>query len=330
MSPLASPGETPRVTVFIPTWNGGELFEEVLRELEHQDTPWPYEIFCIDSGSVDGTVERLLRHPVRLVQIPNSEFDHGMTRNRAIRESRGEVVVLTVQDATPASRDWLRSMVSHFEDPEVAGVYCHQIPRKDCSPFLRERLKTWLPGAGAPEVRQVKSKDAFWKELDHIQRWRTIAFDNVASAMRRSIALEHPIPRRRFGEDVTWAKGAILAGYKIVMEPRVAVTHSHQSSIWYEFRRAYLDHQNVNGLVGLRLAPRLRNVFEYSAGQLRHLVRVIWSDKELGFASRLWWMMKAVPFSFTQNLAQYLGPLSNIQGRRGLWKLWDRYVGKGI
>jgi hypothetical protein len=36
--------------------------------------------------------------------------------------------------------------------------------------------------------------------------------------------------------------------------------------------------------------------------------------------------MKVVPFAFTQNLGQFLGPLSNVQGRRGLWRLVDRVM----
>jgi rhamnosyltransferase len=242
-----------------------------------------------------------------------------------VQDARGDVVVLTVQDATPASRDWLRTMVADFEDPEVAGVYCHQIPRPDCSPFLRERLKTWVRGEGQPDVRQVAGPEAFWA-LHPTDRWRKAAFDNVASAVRRSFALEHPFQRRQFGEDVTWAKGAILAGRKIIMEPRVAVIHSHQNSIWYEFKRAYLDHQNINDLFGTRLAPRFRNVFEYTAGATRHLWRVVAEDASLSPGQRFLWLAKVIPFAFTQNLGQFLGPLSNEHGRRGLWRLIDRIM----
>jgi rhamnosyltransferase len=328
--PFAPEDPQPRVTVFIPTFDGGALLGEVLDAVEAQDTSFPFEILVIDSGSRDGTVDRLRRRRLRLIEIPHHEFDHGLTRNRAVLEARGAIVVLTVQDATPASRDWLAVMASHFEDPEVAGVYCHQIPRPDCSPFLRERLRDWVQGGGEPSVRQVRDSQSFWRDLDHIQRWRTIAFDNVASAVRRSTALELPFPRRRFGEDVTWAKQAILAGLKIVMEPRVAVIHSHPCRIWYEFKRAYLDHQNVNSLVGLRLAPRLRNVLEYTAAQSRRLFRVVWEDERLGPLARLQWLLKVVPFAFTQNLGQYLGPLSNVQGRRGFWRIWDRFMGRGV
>ena len=321
----AESGAPPSVTVFIPTWNGGPLFDEVLTEICAQETSFPFEVLAIDSGSRDGTLDLLAKHRVRVIRIPNSEFNHGLTRNRAVKEARGEIVVLTVQDATPATRDWLQTMVMNFEDPEVAGVYCHQVPRPDCSPFLKDRLKAWVRGGGKPSVRQVPTPDAFWA-LHPTQRFLTAAFDNVASAVRRSFALDHQFQRRQFGEDVTWARGAILAGKKIVMEPRVAVIHSHQNSIWYEFKRAYLDHQNLNDLFGLRLMPRLRDVFSFTAFATRNLWRVVSDDTTLTPGQRLAWRAKVIPFAFTQNLGQYLGPMSNIQGRRGLWALWDRIM----
>ena len=117
----AESAEPPRVTVFIPTWNGGPLFDEVLREICAQETAFPFEVLAIDSGSKDGTLDVLAKHRVRVLRIPNSEFNHGLTRNRAVQEARGEIVVLTVQDATPASRDWLATLVADFGDPEVVG-----------------------------------------------------------------------------------------------------------------------------------------------------------------------------------------------------------------
>lgn len=317
----------PHATVFIPTWNGGDLFEEVLQGLVSQETPFPYEILAIDSGSRDGTVERLKRYGVRLLEIPNREFNHGLTRNRAIQEARGGIVLLTVQDATPASDDWLATIVSNFSDPEVAGVYTHQIPRPGCNPFLRIRLRNWVRAGERPIVRSVVSPEEFWK-LKPRDRFQAIAFDNVASAVRRSVALEHPFVKRSFGEDVTWAKSAVLAGYKIVMEPRVAVIHSHDNSILYEFRRVYMDHQNLHDLVGLHAVPTLRTVFQFSASYTRALFRDLWfEEKDLGFADRILWTLRIIPYAFTQNLGQYLGVQSNLQGHRGIWRYLDGLMG---
>ena len=136
--------ERVEVSVFIPTYNGGPLFERVLSGIFDQEIDVPFEVICIDSGSTDETLDIMSRYPVRRIDIDKSEFNHGLTRNRGAKEARGDILILTVQDAVPVGRDWMRTMISNFDDPEVAGVYCHQVPREDCPPFLRDRLKLSL------------------------------------------------------------------------------------------------------------------------------------------------------------------------------------------
>ena len=53
----------PYATVFIPTWNGGPLFERVLDKVLAQKTSFDYEVLVIDSGSKDGTVDAVRRRP---------------------------------------------------------------------------------------------------------------------------------------------------------------------------------------------------------------------------------------------------------------------------
>ena len=312
----------PYVSVFIPTYNGGPLFDRVLQAVFAQRVDFPFEVLCIDSGSRDETLDIIKKHGARLIQIPNSEFNHGLTRNRGAQETRGEVLILLVQDAVPHGSDWMRTFVSNFADPEVAGVYCHQIPHQNCGPFLRDRLKTWVQGEGHPIVKQVADPMAF-ELLSPYERWRTIAFDDVSSAVRRSVVTKLPFQRRQFGEDITWAKGAILAGYKVLMDPRCAVEHSHNNSIWYEFRRAYLDHQNIHNLTGLHLAPNIHRVLEYTGNQAEHLFKVLWQDEGTSVLTKLWWTLKVPSFAFSQNLAQFLGPLSDRKKKRGILRLLD-------
>ena len=319
----------PEVSIFIPTYNGGPLFARVLDTIFAQDVDFEYEVVCIDSGSKDETLDILGRHPVRLIQIPNHEFNHGLTRNRGAREARGRILVLTVQDAVPHGRDWLQTFVSNFDDPEVAGAYCHQIPHANCGPFLRDRLKSWVKGQGEPIVKHCPDGMDFMLQAP-LDRWKTIAFDNVCSAVRRDLIDELPFVRRQFGEDITWAKSAIMAGYKVVMDPRCAVEHSHNNTILYEFRRAYLDHQNIHNLTGLQLAPDIHRVMEYTQSLARHLHRVVWDDDGTNVAEKMWWTAKIPYFAFTQNLAQLLGPMSDRCKKRGLWGFMDRYIRKGI
>ena len=45
------------VSIVIPTKNGGELLERVLKKIFEQKTTYEYEVICVDSGSTDGTIE---------------------------------------------------------------------------------------------------------------------------------------------------------------------------------------------------------------------------------------------------------------------------------
>ena len=92
-----------RASVLIPVKNGGSLLAEVLDAVLAQQTPWPFEVLVIDSGSSDGSVEIARSRGVDVTTIPPQEFSHGGTRNLLARRSRGEFLVFLTQDAKPAS-----------------------------------------------------------------------------------------------------------------------------------------------------------------------------------------------------------------------------------
>ena len=316
-SPVASvPGPEssgPLVSLVLPTWNAGPEFPEILAAMLDQEIPGEMEVVVIDSGSTDGTVEFLRQQPVRLIEIPNQDFNHGLTRNLGIQEAKGEIVALTVQDARPADRHWLRRLLECYEDPEVVGAYSCQVPRPDANPFIKERLSHWAAGQAEPRVQAVESLEAF-ESLAPLEKLSQVAFDNVSSSVRRRVALEIPFRRRQFGEDLDWAHRAILAGHKIVFEPRSRVIHSHNNSIWYEFKRVYLDHQNLHRLFGVATVPNWRDVITCTRLGGRHLRQVVEQDPELAPSDKIWWKAKALPFSLGQNLGQYLGV-------RSVWRL---------
>ena len=174
----------PAVTLFVPTWNAGPEFPEILDLMLGQKLDRPFEMIAIDSGSSDGTVELLERKPVKLVRIPNREFDHGLTRNRGIEMAEGDVVVLATQDARPANDEWMQRLVDCFDDPEVAGAFGKQLPRDDASPMVRFRLENWVAGTADKVVQQFPDPSQFEK-LEPIEKLRAAAFDNVSSAVSK-------------------------------------------------------------------------------------------------------------------------------------------------
>ena len=233
------------VSVIIPTFNGGELFREVLEMVFAQDIDCELEVIVIDSGSSDETLDICAAYPVNLIEIPSASFNHSKTRNLAIERAKGEVCVLTVQDATPLDSRWLHNLIRPMvTDEEVAGVFGQQLSRPATSPLSRCCKMLWYQEWDENWERAAKRSPLSEKEWDGLsteEQKRYSRFDNVNSCLRKSVWQKVPFPDVRYGEDIAWAKKALCAGYGIYWEPEARVYHSHDRSLAYLFKRSYVD-----------------------------------------------------------------------------------------
>jgi rhamnosyltransferase len=224
----------------------------VFERLRPPGGPDAVETVAVDSGSTDGTLELLRRRADRVLTVPPERFDHGLTRNLGIEACRGELVVLLVQDAVPASDGWLAALTGPLrEDAGLAGTYGRQLPRPDAGAITRFYLSRHAASSPAGRVTAIGGHEAFAR-LDPAARLALCAFDNVCACVRRSVWQAHPFQPTPIAEDVEWAREVLLAGYRLAYVPEAAVVHSHERSVAYEFRRTYLVHRRLRALFGLR------------------------------------------------------------------------------
>lgn len=325
-----------RVSLVIPTWNGGARFRELLEVLAEQDLEGGFELVVIDSGSSDGTAETAARAGARVERIPQAEFNHGATRNRGIALTRGELVALLTQDAIPMGAAYLRHLVQPFdENPRIDGVYARQFPRPDCDPLLAERLRTWSAARSERELKLFAPGDpeasrALFERLPALERYLSCAFDNVASALRRSTWERIPLPARTFGEDVAWAREVLLAGGAIAFEPRASVEHSHRIRMLREFKRIYADHRNLYELFELRNVPSWRAVRSGWRWQIDHYAELL-QDAGLTPSQRRFWRAYSIPYALLETTAQFLGARSHWKTRQSaFWRWADHRIRQGI
>jgi rhamnosyltransferase len=141
-----------------------------------------------------------------------------------------------------------------------------------------------------------------------------------------------PFGERRFGEDLDWGRRILLAGHKIAYVPRSCVVHSHDRSPWYELKRVYLDSQTKCLLFGVRLVPRRRDIIWRTLAGTRYGLRTVASNPSLSFTARVTWGARALPYSFGQSLAQYLGARSVARLAAGsrAYRWIDRVLGHGV
>ena len=254
---------TPRISVLLLTKDGKPFVEEVLQAIFSQRISETFEVIAVDSGSTDGTLEVLRRYPVEMKVISPEEFNHGMTRNLGIGMARGEFVALLTQDATPSSASWLERMVANFTDPEVAGVYCRQIPRPDADVLTKRQLNGWLTARLQRDVKQIEDLEAF-RSLPPMERYMFCNFDNVSSCIRKDVWRKTPFPCASIAEDVEWSKKVLEEGHKIVYEPEAAVIHSHDRSVLYEYKRTYLCHRRLYELFHLQTVPTIGHALRFT------------------------------------------------------------------
>ena len=87
-------------TVIIPTLNAADQIGPLIGALRRQSLP-PEEILIVDSRSDDDTVRRAGQiGGARVIEIGRDDFDHGGTRDMAIRACGTPLVFKMVADDT--------------------------------------------------------------------------------------------------------------------------------------------------------------------------------------------------------------------------------------
>ncbi|WP_373162553.1 glycosyltransferase [Collinsella aerofaciens] len=220
---------TPSLSVVIPTLNAADEIDSLLDIIEAQSLQ-PLDILVVDSSSDDGTVGEVAKHPcVNLVRIERKEFNHGSTRDMALRRSAGEFVCFLTQDAVPASNRYLERLVAPFlADDSIALVTGRQLPKADA-----RRYEQLVRNYNYPNAPSVRSKSDLPK-----YGIKTFFASDTCSAYRRTAYLEcGGFDHVNTNEDMLMAARFVASGLKVAYEPDAEVYHSHNLTPSQQFAR---------------------------------------------------------------------------------------------
>ena len=226
------------VTVLIPTFNAMGWFRSSYAELLKQDYAGEWDVLVIDSGSTDGTIEFLKNQPrTEVHSIPSKEFGHGKTRNLGASMAKGDLVLMTVQDARPRSSDWITRMVHAMESNGLDGVCGKQaVPSEDD----KNPLQWYRP------LSETNEDDVFdaasIQEVSPEEIMKACSWDNVNALYRKSSLLARPFRDVRFGEDMFWALDMLTANGKIGYTHQSKVWHYHHQRPGFTRKRVFYTH----------------------------------------------------------------------------------------
>jgi glycosyltransferase involved in cell wall biosynthesis len=191
--------------------------------------PAPLEVVVIDNAPVtEGTRDVVARYYfARYVREDRRGLN--AARNRALREAHGEVVAFCDDDAVP-EREWLAGLLPNFADPAVAVV----------------------TGLTLPLVLETEGQELFEQHCTFVRGFARRVFDGqhhnpfavgpvgagANMAVRKSIVqrlgnfderLDGGMPTRSGGDHDLFVR-VLLAGHRIIYDPRAVSWHRHRRS----------------------------------------------------------------------------------------------------
>ncbi len=304
------PSESKLVSVFIPTFNGRMYIKECLDGVLRQNLPESYrlEVLVIDSGSTDGTVEILTGFVprIRLIEIPNCEFGHGKTRQRAAEVCKGEFILYLTQDATPASKDWILSMIEpFFLNDRVGCVFGRQTPRRNAVPTIKREISAAFSSVGNSNAITLYSS---YRLVDEVETSPAcVFFSDVNSAVRRSVLL-NAVPFRNvpYAEDQALAADMLAKGYIKAYAGKANVIHSNKYDIRSYYHRKFDEYAHLARLGQDNPASVRSLCLDWIYPTLCDWA-FIWRDPEYSTRAKVVWSIRAPLYNLADKAGRYFG-----------------------
>lgn len=271
--------------VAVLTLNPGDMWQAWIHA--YNDQVIRPDCYVIDSNSDDATVGASLNAGLSVYTIDRLSFNHGGTRNYALRLCGDyEYVIYMTQDAVLANKESIKSILEPFGDDAVAAVCGRQLPRPGAGALeSHARLFNYPDQSRVSSVGDAKRlglKTAFLS--NSFAAYRVSALKDVGGFPQDVI----------FGEDMCISAKLLKAGHKVAYAADACVYHSHDYTLIEEFRR-YFD----MGVFHAR-EPWIRR--DFGAAESEGLKYVV---SEMGYLSRhAFWR---IPEALLRTVLKYTG-----------------------
>ncbi|MEM0912993.1 MAG: glycosyltransferase family 2 protein [Planctomycetota bacterium] len=211
------------VSVFIRARNEGDPIRETLQVIAAQ-TRRPDEVVVLDNDSDDDTAAVAAGCGARVCRMDRESFSYGAALNRALEDTRGDIIVFLSAHSPPVDERWLECLTEPIASGRADGTFGRQVP---------------IPGVNLLEewvlLRTFPRRPRRWLAALGLQR---VSFSNANAAVSRDL-LRSSLFREdlAFAEDLEWWKRVSAAGARVEYRPEAAVYHSHP------FDTAVIEHR---------------------------------------------------------------------------------------
>jgi glycosyltransferase involved in cell wall biosynthesis len=248
------------ISVVIRTRDSEKGIRDLLKTLSLQ-TVKPTQLIIVNNYSTEEKLEEmkvilleakkeLFQNDIlaNLVPLPDRGFSHAYSTNLGLFYAENEFICVTNGHSLPISQSWLENGLIHFRDQSVVGVSGYFHPSSNASVWEKFHSFLW---ATSKEVTYTSRKDHYFSTINCLlrkSRWREYPFDeNLPKIVAES--------ERYGGEDYDWGLEMIARGYKIIVEPKFDVYHSHNEN-FSSFLSRRIALQRLKGSIKRFKRPR--------------------------------------------------------------------------
>lgn len=304
-----SNNSTKFISVFVPTFNGEKYLGECIEAVLNQELPTGYglELIIIDSGSNDQTLDvlALYKDRLQLIQIPNSEFSHGGTRQRAAEIAKGEFILFLTQDATPTHYRWIINMIEpFFLSDKIGCVFGRQVPRPNAAATIKREVSSVFGGLGAADAIIIHRNRSL---VDGVETNALNSFfSDVNSAVRRDL-LTGSVPFRdiRYSEDQALAEDMQNKGYYKAYSPGGEVWHSNEYTAKEYFHRKFDEFIGLQESTGYNIPSSKRSLLLGWVRPTLHDWKFIRKDMDYGLWSKIVWFAESPFYNIANKAGMY-------------------------
>lgn len=204
------------VDIIIPTYNPGTEFDTVIEKL-HAQTVSPHKVIIFNTDESMWKKDYSAYGDVEVHHITKEEFNHGGTRNAAVKCSNAPYFICMTQDAVPADEHMIEELLSQMGEG-VKLCYARQLPKADA-----DEVEAVTREFNYPDKSFIKNKDDLAK-----LGIKTFFSSNVCAAYDREVFDKlGGFDETDFNEDMIYASKVIKSDYSICYCAEAQVYHSH-------------------------------------------------------------------------------------------------------
>jgi cellulose synthase/poly-beta-1,6-N-acetylglucosamine synthase-like glycosyltransferase len=218
----------PKVSIIVASRNSEETIDECLKAIFEQDYPRDaFEVIVVDGCSTDATVKIAEKHPAKVFSLP---LNAAAAYNYALKIASHSILGFVDADAK-VEREWLSKLITHLDDPRVAGV--------------SGAIETWNAENPWARIIGYELKNRYSRIAKYTGRIATMNLLLKKSVIEEAGGWDENLPSQ-YDTDLGFRISS--KGYKIAYEPDAKCYHFNRQTV-----RAYWRQQLQYGKNTLKL-----------------------------------------------------------------------------